>query len=68
MKKAEIKAECDRAAAERAVLDQLGEIISAKLERKVYILRDHTRTAFSASIRVEDLVEFLGIKNHTDQL
>jgi hypothetical protein len=65
---AQYKAERDRAAAERALMDELGEILSAKLERQVPVTSDRGWGDTRASVKLSDLAEYFGIKSVTDRL
>lgn len=65
---AKYKAERDRAAAERDLMDELGEILSAKLERQVPVTSDRGWGDTRASVKLSDLAEYFGIKSVTDRL
>ena len=65
---AEWKAERDRAAAEREFINEVAELMEAKLERKVHVVSDRSWGLSRASIPMEDLAAFLGIKPPKDRL
>lgn len=67
-RQAKNKAERDRSDAERALMNQMSEIIGTKLERTVSIHSDRTWGYTRASIKVEDLAEFLGIVTRKEEL
>jgi hypothetical protein len=65
---AQYKAERDRAAAERATRDEIAELIAAKLEKTVTVTADNGWGDARASVRLDDLAEFFGIKAPKDRL
>lgn len=67
-RKAKYKAERDRAAAERALMDELAQILAAKLERPVHVTADRGWGDVRASMKLSDLAEYFGIKSVKDRL
>lgn len=67
-REAEYKAERDRSAAERALMDELAEILAAKLERPVHVTSDRGYGEARASVRLSDLAEYFGVKSVKDRL
>jgi hypothetical protein len=67
-REAQYKAERDRSAAERALMDELAEILAAKLERPVHVTSDRGYYDARASVKLSDLAEYFGIKSVTDRL
>jgi len=62
------KAERDRAAAEREFMDDVAAILSEKLERSVTVALDRSYGQTRASLSINDLAEFFGIKAPKDRL
>lgn len=68
-RQAERKAERDRSAAQAEFLAELTEIMSTKLERKVFLQTDHNYGgALRVSISFDALADYFGIKSPTDRL
>lgn len=68
-RQAERKAERDRSAAQAEFLAELAEIMSTKLERKVFVYTDYNHGGTTrASVSFQDLADYFGIKSPTDRL
>lgn len=67
-RQAERKAERDRSAAEHALLAEVAEAMSDKLERSVSVYTDRSWSFTRASINLEDLAAYFGLKTVQDRL
>lgn len=67
-RQAERKAERDRAAAEVALLSEVAEVMSDKLEQSVSIYTDRTWGTSRGSINLDDLAAYFGVKPVRDRL
>ena len=61
-------AERDRAAAEHALLAEVADAMSAKLERDVSVYTDRAWGNTRASINMEDLAQYFGLKTISERL
>ncbi len=67
-RQAQRKAERDRSAAEHALLAEVAEAMSDKLERSVSVHTDRGWGSTRASINLEDLAGYFGLKTVQDRL
>lgn len=67
-RRAKHKAERDRSAAETDLLAEVAEALSSKLERSVSVHTDRSWGYNRASINLEDLAAYFGIKSVQDRL
>lgn len=67
-RQAQRKAERDRSAAEHALLSEVAEAIGAKLETEVSVHADRGWGYTRASIKLEDLAAFFGLKTVQERL
>lgn len=67
-RQAKHKAERDRSAAEHALLAEVAEAIGAKLEKEVSVHADRGWGYTRASVKLEDLAAFFGLKTVQERL
>lgn len=67
-RKAKSQAERDRSAAEHALVSEVAEALSTRLERSVSVSTDRSWGYTRASIKLEDLAEYFGLKSVQERL